>query len=280
MRINHIELISSSGDTFCTLGFNDPKSLNPYVMKGIVGLDASDILPKFYGLGTETNRKYYNMSLTQRDLVLRIGLNPNFASSETFSDLRDDLYKKIVSTRTGEIQIQFRDGPGLGGIRGYVFGHVSKFEAPLSQEPEVQITVHCINPMIKGDPITIDSPPTAGGVPEGHITIDDDTSTAPHGFNWRVQITEVTTYIALHDHLAYGEWAFSIRPGYIDGDEGFLVNDEVIVTGQPGTLIGTNKEIYLYRASTYIPIAEKVEAGSMWPVMFPKQSVHHGCRSW
>lgn len=268
MKVNHIELISSDGEKFCTLGFRDPKSLNPYVMKGIVGLDAAEITPKFYGIGTDSRVKYYNMTLAARDIVLRIGLNPNFIESESFSDLRDMLYRKLVSTRSGEVRVYFKDGPGSEGVRGYTYGFVSKIESPLLQDPEVQITLHCIDPVLRG---LTDLYTEEDLVPEGDgsLIVTDDVTTKPHLFNYQMEVTEDCPMVSVHDDAHYDDWEFRIVPGIIGADTGFLAGDLITVIAQTGILTSLTKQVLLQRGGAPFPIADKVQPGSLWPVIFP-----------
>ncbi len=98
-----VELHPANSSDVCVLSFRDPTHANPYNVKEIIGLDADEIVPRFYG--GSGNSKFYNLLLEKREIVIRVELNPKFGEFETFSDLRDKLYRLIASSRTGIIQI-------------------------------------------------------------------------------------------------------------------------------------------------------------------------------
>lgn len=282
MLVNRVKLMTERATLICNLSFRDPGSDNPYLIKAIDGLDAPVISPNFYGIGGFSRVKFYNMKSGNRDIVFRIGLNPDWYSEDpSFSKLRDELFSKLVSTRSGVIRIFFMYGDESepdGGISAYTYGHVTKLEATYEAAPEVQITVTCKNPNLLGLPRTLSS----GGEPEtfplepeenNTLIVMDNISTAPHGFSWAVGITEATPYISMHETWEYEDWEFRIVPGVIDGLDGFQVGDIVAVYGQSndpfqaGVFVG--KQVFLERGGITFPIADKIMPGSMWPVMFP-----------
>jgi hypothetical protein len=50
MKITNIDLLSSDDTLVANFSFRDPGTINPYIVKEIVGLDADEIVPKFYGV--------------------------------------------------------------------------------------------------------------------------------------------------------------------------------------------------------------------------------------
>lgn len=265
MKVTSIDLFDSDNsdvlEPFCTLGFRDPTGENPYQMKGIVGLDAVEITPKFYGRGDTSGRSYYNLSMPPRDIILRIGLNPDFVGGGSYSELRDTLYRNIFTSRGGYVSIHFKNGPGYFDLVGVIAGFVTKFEAPLIESPEIQITVNCQSPFIQG---LIQTLMPAVPNEDGSYTITDDLSTAPHGFHWRFQVTAPCASIAICTDFDMGDWEFRVTPGLIDGDDGFLVDDILEVSDW-----GLEKAVKIDRDGAYIYAADKVVAGSLWPIIFP-----------
>ncbi len=90
MRVTNINIKAPNSNNVVNLSFRDPTSQNPYVAKTIVGLDADEITPKFYGISDLSNEKYYDLSLKNRDVIMKIGLNPNVTLGKSYSELRDD----------------------------------------------------------------------------------------------------------------------------------------------------------------------------------------------
>ncbi len=152
MKITSIEINPSGSSEVVRLSFRDPGSVNPFNVKSITGLDADSIMPRYYtGFG---NRNFYHLSLQGKDIVFRIGLNPQFDEYKTYSDLRDDLYRMISSSRTGKLDIHFKnDTDIIAGLSGLV----SKFENSLFEKAqEVLLTVNCDEPMLKAlEPVVI-----------------------------------------------------------------------------------------------------------------------------
>lgn len=153
MKLTSIEIHPTGSSEIAVLSFRDPGSVNPYNVKGITGLDAEAIVPKHYKGSGSSN--FYHMSLENREIAFRIGLNPRFSEYDTYSDLRDALYKMIASSRTGKLQLQFKNGIEVVAA---ISGSISKFETPLfDKTPEVQITITCDEPMLKAlDPVVIE----------------------------------------------------------------------------------------------------------------------------
>jgi len=269
VKVDRIQLLNSSNVVFCELGFRDPGSENPYIMKSITGLDAPEIVPRFYGLGLESRQKYYSFSVANRDVGLKIGLNPNAQIGEAFSDLRDELTRNIVSSRSGEVRMNFYYGSGPGSLQGYLIGFVTKIENALTQSPELIITLRCNNPTILGSLVELfDLEPDLAGT----LVVTDDISTKPHNFNFTVAVTADSPYLSFKDESDYSNWSFTVAPGVIGLSSGFLNGDILTVKAQdrPDSRL---RVVEIQRGSDIIPIAEKVQSGSFWPVIFPGENL-------
>src|SRR4029077_11294562 len=134
-----IEAISFS------LSKSDPSA--QYMVRNMIGLDTEELIPRFYGFGLVTGPKYYDFKLKPRLIVIRIVLNPRFNIDESYSDVRDTLYRAISAARTGLVTLQFNSG---GTTVAQIMGFITKFEVPyFTPLPEVQITVRCDDPMFR-----------------------------------------------------------------------------------------------------------------------------------
>jgi hypothetical protein len=256
MNISSIGLYSDENE-IANFDFVDPMSDNPYIAKSILGLDAEEIVPKFYGFSKVNRDRMYDFAMKPRDVVFKIGLNPHRNNGESFSTLRDNLYRAVSASRTGQIDIRFNTGiPWYAYIRGFI----TKFEVPLfSKTPEVQLTLNCEDPIIRGfnaSRFLADSSPS--GL-EPFVVVDAD-STAPHGMEVQVHITsELYTY-SIIDSLAIGsdpDWEFKI-------DYHFLAGDVLNVNSQTGV-----RSITVTRGTDILQIADKIAPESVWPVIFP-----------
>lgn len=253
MKLTSVELRPKGSTSFCVLSFRDPKRVNSYNVKAIDGLDAEAITPRYYGaFGTS---KFYNLMLERRDINIRIELNPNFTLNETYSGLRDALYKMIASSRTGQMQIQFKNGTEVLGV---ISGFVSKVEAPnFDRMQEVRITVKCDEPMLKAlTPVNV----TVAGLLPSNTTIDDIKSTAPHGFKFTLNITAARASVIIDDPVKTDiDWNFTVTPvgGFLNGDVLHFSSEY------------NNKYLYLVRGATTIHLGDVIAAGSIWPILFP-----------
>ncbi len=255
MRVTNVDIFASNN--VVNLSYRDPTSQNPYIVKSIIGLDADEIIPKFYGVSDISNEKYYDLSLSKRDVIIQIGLNPNFSLGKSYSELRDDLYRLISSSRTGSIQLQFNNGDiTVAAISGFV----TKFEAPnFTKTPEVQLTINCSDPMLKAlNEINVD---VTSLNPE-FTTVIDDESTSPHGFRFGVIFSDTIIDFSIQDALI-PSWAFEINltgsplTQFINGDELHFSSEN------------NNRYLFLIRGFDIIHLVDRIIPTSIWPIVFP-----------
>ncbi len=144
-------------------------------------------------------------SLKKRDVIVQIGLNPNFSLNKSYSDLRDDLYKLISSSRTGSIRLQFNNGDTtVAAISGFVM----KFEAPhFTKTPEVQLTINCSDPMLKAlEQVNVN----VNNLDPLSTIITDDKSTSPHGVRFGVIFLDNVFDFSIQDEVV-PSWAFEVN---------------------------------------------------------------------
>lgn len=250
MKITSIEIHPANSSDVCVLSFRDPKKQNQYNVKAIVGLDADEIVASAYGV----SEGFYNMTLAQRNVVARIELNPRFSMDETYSDLRDNLYRIISSSRTGLVQLLFKNGINVVAA---VSGSVKKFETDHdSITSEVQITINCPDPILRGlTRVALD----VTSFNPASITVKDTVSTAPHGFQSEIKVLAIVGELIMSDSSLNPTWSFTIDP-----TGGFLVNDVIHFSSEHN-----NKYVHVMRAGAVIFIADAILPASVWPTMFP-----------
>ncbi len=256
MKVTNIDLISSDDTVTANFSFRNPSTTNPYIIKEIMGLDADAITPKFYGLSQSSTSKYYSLSLENREIVLTIALNPGFGVGESYSGLRDKLYKGIASSRTGLIKLWFKDG---ANVVAQIQGFVTRFESVhFSKSPEVKITIACNDPILKSvDPVTVDT--SAFGI---FPKVVDDLSTAPHGLEFSITFTENASSFLIHDHVTT-EWNLIVSYSFLTGDKLYL-------SSRP-----EQKFLYLERGASTILLVDKILPNSVWPIIFPGNNDFH-----
>ncbi|MET0786864.1 MAG: hypothetical protein ABWY25_09175 [Paenisporosarcina sp.] len=264
MRITNI-VLNSNNSEIANLSFRDPTFMGQYIAKTIIGLDADEIVSKFYSFGLSSKKRFNDVSIKDRDVVMRIVLNPRRVLNETYSDLRDDLYRAISSSRTGEVTLYFYAGATLVA---YLDGFITKFEVPhFSKTAEAQITIKCSNPLMRAvNPVRLD--PTDISI-TNPVVIADSLSTAPHGFKFRLKFTADTTNFVIQDEST-PDWKFEIVPGVISGDTGFLTDDVLYFSSEFNA-----KYLYIIRGGTTYSLVDKIQLGGIWPVLFPGANRFH-----
>ena len=254
MKVTSVEIQADGSNQVVVLSFRDPRRLQPFNVKTIVGLDADEIIARYYGVsGT---KKYYNLSLEKREPVIQIELNPDFSVDQTYSDLRDQIYKMIASSRTGIINVRFKN---VAEVVAVVSGFVTKVENSLFDKvPGVSITINCAEPLLKAPTPTVIDILTLS---TASANIQDLKSTAPHGFIFEMGfLNPVATFEV---YPPDNEWSFAVEPV-----GGFLAGDILHFSSELN-----NKYLYVVRGGNTIHLADVIQSGSIWPILFPGDNV-------
>jgi hypothetical protein len=224
-------------------------------------LDAEEIIPKYYSLGAKSRSRFYDFGLKAREIVIRVTLNPNFRLGETYSDIRDELYRAISANRTGVTMLHFNSS---GTTIARIPGQIIKFEVPhFNQLPEVQLTLRCNDPMFRAlNPVTWLPPELSTANP---IHIPDSASTAPHGFSFQATVKTASPSFTIQDVPSNPDWKFSVVPA-----GGFLVGDVIYFSSDY-----SNKYFYMVRGGTTTHLIDVITPQSVWPTIFPGQNDFH-----
>lgn len=263
MSMTSLRMMSGSGESM-DFPINDPRA--PYILKKITGTDPDDLTPKFYGFSIDADTKFYDLGLKPRQVSFLIQLNPRFNLGETHKSLRDSLYKKILQSRGGSVDLLFFDGPSA---QIKATGFITKFEAPLiTKTPTVQITVLCNDPMLRGTTlfrVEEDELNTAYDSDWKTFTIVDSLSNAPHGF--QMQITAVASFVGwllIQDHPTDPTWKFTIEPHQFgfEGTDIYFFSSEF-----------RDRDSYMTRSLDGTPdieyLMDVIYPDSTWPIIFP-----------
>lgn len=255
MRVTSVTLYADPGEEVITFSLRDPDSRAQYIVRNITGLDAEELIPRFYGAGLYTKPKFFDIGIKPRDIVMRIVLNPRIRLDESYSDIRDDLYRAISATRTGMVMLHFNAGATTVSRIG---GFITKFEVPyFTQLPEVQITVRCDDALFKAINPVIFNP--ADLKTTNPILIADSLSTAPHGFYMQLTFKATAASFTIQDVPTNPEWKFKIIPngGFLSGDVLYFSSD------------WSNKYLYMVRGGVTTYLIDRIEPQSIWPIIFP-----------
>lgn len=114
-----------------------------YVLKAASGLDPAGI-DVFVADRVGNGGVYKGRRVPKKEIVLRIGINPDYSHDDPVGSARDNLYSTLDSSLDGLIEIRLIDSVRETRIIQAV---VEKFEAPVSNEEiEAQITFICPYP--------------------------------------------------------------------------------------------------------------------------------------
>ena len=260
MRVTNVALYANQEEAV-SFSLREFEPTAQYMIRAIVGLDAEEIIPKFYGFGLNTQPRFYDMGMKAREIVIRIVLNPRFNLDESYSDVRDDLYRIISATRSGQVVLHFNSG---GTTVAQIAGFITKFEVPhFTALPEVQLTISCNDPMMRAiNPVIFEAADLRTTNP---LIIADSLSTAPHGFDFNVTFTAVAPSFTVQDDPTNPEWIFKVIP-----NGGFAVGDVLYFSSEY-----SDKSLYMVRAGATTHLVDKIQPGSIWPIIFPGANEFH-----
>lgn len=258
MRITSIEL-TCCDEQILTGALRAPGDTDRFLVKAIYGLDADELVPKFYGFGANTGTPFYRFGMKTREIVMRLVLAPNWENSDTYSSVRDQLYRAISKSRNGTVELQLKSTATTVAV---ISGQIVKFEVPhFNQDPELQITIRCEDPVFRS--LTDMEYVDADFDSTGYISIPDQVSTAPHGFEMQVTfLKDAFTGFTIQDDSTY-DWRFHVTapPNYSDK---FQLNDVLYFKSEYG-----KKELWVQRFPAKQNLMEMVSMDSVWPVIFP-----------
>lgn len=254
MKLSSIELHPANSSDACVMSFKDPSGLNPYNVKEILGLDAEEILNERYmGFNDIQLSEVY---LLRREPVILVQLNPNFRLGQTYSSLRDALYRMIWTSRRELVQLLFKDGvDSIAAVNGVI----SKFETTqFSDTQTVKITIKCEEPLLKAVANVSALIPASNPL---NLSVNDTKSTAPHGFAFQLEILKDTPSLLVGSPGVGTNYGMLINPSLLGG---FQVGDVLHGSSEHG-----NKYLYVVRGGIQISLLDAVEFNSSWPVIFP-----------
>jgi hypothetical protein len=112
----------------------------PFVLKGAEGLGPPEVTVRMARTVLE-KATYQGKSVSLRQIILVIGIQPDWDIGQTAEDLRTVLYSMLIPRYGQMLRVEVMHE---GLIQGYASGQISKFEVALfSKEPAVQLTIDC-----------------------------------------------------------------------------------------------------------------------------------------
>lgn len=191
---------------------------------------------------------YVNRRARGREIVVRIGLNPDYRAGQTISDLRYSLYGLLsprVSPSDQSITVMLLNG-NVPQVQ--TKGYVSRIEiVPFDKKPQAQITIQCLSPYLSRPNITL-----MDEIPESSIWTLTNEGLAPTGVQFAVEFVQNTTSFSI-EILGGASMAFL-------GD--FQIGDILEVDTNEATRFVGQK-----RGSSYVAYLELLSPISEWLVL-------------
>ena len=180
--ITKVEVFSSApGAPELPLGGFMPND-DPVQILDIAGLGPVKAEIASTPFATGRGELYQGSSTGKRNIVMTLGLNPDFAADQTMATLRHILYRYLMPTAWTKLRFFSQEIPVVD-----IEGYVESFEPNMfSQDPQVQVSVLCHKP----DFIEADATIFEGVVDDGTLELEFDYGgTIETGFELRVDRT-------------------------------------------------------------------------------------------
>jgi len=204
---------------------------------------------------------YQGSSTPKRNIVLTVGLNPDWEGEQTMASLRQILYRYLMPENWTKLRFFSQELPDVD-IEGYV---ESMDPNIFSQDPEMQISIICPEP----DFVEADATIYSGVVDDGSAELEFDyAGTIKTGYELRIDGSvdnpSYTGPITI-THTAFAvEQMFKVDPVTIDGVKYFKMSS---VTNAKRI-----QAIALADGETTNLLAE-MTSDSVWPVLRPGENL-------
>jgi hypothetical protein len=221
------------------------------LVQDITGLDPVKATISTSEFATIDGQQYQSSRREARNIVLQIGLEPDYETGETMFDLRNQVYGFFMPK--SQVALRFYT---VEGLEVDTLGRVESCETSIfSQEPAIDISVICFDPdFLDADGTTI-SDETTGGT--GELLIDYD-GTVGTGVKLNLELDRDIGEFALYHRTPDGQ----IR--ILEFSEPLLTGDVVEINTVKG-----EKGATLTRSTVDSPITRAITPQSVWTQLQP-----------
>jgi hypothetical protein len=253
-----MEVVSAqSGAPDLPLGRGFMPYNDPIQIRGIDGLGPVKSDLALTPFATGRGEVYQGISTGKRNIVLTLGLNPNWVDY-TMMSLRQLLYRYFMPERWATLRFFSDELPSV-----YINGVVESFEPNMfAQDPEIQISLICPKP----DFIDMETS-WRSGTTDGSETFIDYIGTVPVGFVLLLAATEeVPTYtgsLRITNTVGDRSQTFSANSVSVD-----LATDMYVEINT----VKTTRHMYNVAGDEAANILGKLNSGSVWLELSPGQN--------
>lgn len=224
MKMNMLRFVGAENVDFPLIGADQS---GPFMLKGVEGLGPPEVTVQMAKTVLE-KALYMGKSASLRQIIVLVGLQPNWDVGQTAEELRTELYS-LLTPRYGQMvraEVMYD-----GVVKGYAQGQISKMvPAMFTKDPAVQITLDCDYPYLLA-PTAIRQTPVQrdiGGI-RGFDILND--GTAPAGFRAGFILrANIGTSLTLTDEDPRGQRMQIDGINWISGDR-FVIDTRAGVRG-------------------------------------------------
>ena len=229
-----------NGDTAIDLPVVGASVTDRFKVTSITGLGPPDstanIGDTIYSAGN-----YQGSQPVLRQIVATIGLNPDYSSNETVEELREELYGMVD---TDFPVMDFEIWNGVSKVC-FIGGSISKFEVvPFSKDPEVQITIDCLDAYFVGDQQNVN----LAGMNKSIMSVFNIGSVRT-GFQLNITLTANLSLFKISRDIATN----------LEIDYAFLSGDMITFDTRDG-----NRSVSRVRSGASLSLIDNMTANSEW----------------
>lgn len=215
--------------------------MDKFIMKSITGLGPPEFTINL-GKTIYQASAYQGNQPQQRQLVILMGLNPNYAIGETVESLREILYGLIGTDESDALDFEVWNGDEQVAV---IAGWVSKVEpAIFNKDPLMQITIECVAAYFSAPaPVNVDLT-TMSKVTLSFTNIGSIST----GFRLAITLTS-----------ALASYQISNSFGHMNVTYAFHSGDQIIFDTRDG-----NRDVIRIRAGVPLSLIDMLDDSSTW----------------
>lgn len=214
-----------------------------FTLKGVDGLGPVEVDVSI-AQSLNAGGVYQGRRPLTREIVVDVGLNPNYTAGERPKDLRNELYGLLTPGEDDYVMVTL-----FGTTKNYTTkAWVKRIEPKIfSKDADAQVVLTCLNPFLEGTLVSIPNFPA-----KTNFEVANQGS-APTGFTFQVTLTGATSF-----------WGFTNAWGnrQMQVNYNFQVNDVLKFTTTPGV-----RSVIVTRGGVPTDISGRLTTASSWMMM-------------
>lgn len=263
MKLTGISLSGEYGVGEIDFAFNNAFQNGSYLIKNTTGLDAQDI---FYSANNDGNGKTYSAFLRDREIVIQLSMNPNFSIGESYSSLRDGLYRLIFGMPDNKLFIRLKNGTQVVAQTDCLMTKIESDQ--FAKVQDITLTLKCNEAIFRGPEKIVFTEEDCADFLWYDWRITDDLSTAKHGVSFEFEFTP--PYLNYFSLTIDNNFSFGVNPPHnstwLAGDIIRINNDYDEVSKK------TLKQVLVISNGQWYRVYDQFGYGVTWPYLRPGEN--------